>query len=65
MKKFILMAGTALLLAGCDKGGSNDQYGTGTGTDRKGSQTSPGNAGTGSQGSQGTGMTTNNSTSNP
>jgi len=28
MKKFILAVGAALLLAGCDKGGTSDNYGT-------------------------------------
>ncbi len=33
MKKIILMAGAAatLILAGCDKGGTSDQYGTSSG----------------------------------
>jgi len=28
MKKLILIAGTALLLAGCNQGGTSDEYGT-------------------------------------
>ena len=33
MKKIMLIAGTAaaLILAGCDKGGTSDQYGTSSG----------------------------------
>src|ERR1043166_4986308 len=32
MKKLILIAGAALLLAGCNQGGTSDQYGTSSGT---------------------------------
>jgi hypothetical protein len=34
MKKIMLIAGAAaaLILAGCDKGGTSDQYGTSSGT---------------------------------
>jgi hypothetical protein len=32
MKKLIVMAGAALLLAGCNQGGSSDPYGTDAGT---------------------------------
>jgi len=52
MKKFILMAATALLLAGCDQGGTGDQYNSGSG-----SSSSPGTSGS-DQNSPGT-TTTN------
>jgi hypothetical protein len=36
MKKLILAIGAALLMVGCDKGASNDNYGTSTGTEKSG-----------------------------
>jgi hypothetical protein len=35
MKKFILLAGLALVLAGCNKGGTSDTYGTSHGSNAK------------------------------
>jgi hypothetical protein len=37
MKKLILLTGTALILAGCNRGGTGDDYDTGVGTDSSGS----------------------------
>ncbi|HHY85998.1 MAG TPA: lipoprotein [Verrucomicrobia bacterium] len=45
MKKFILLAGTALLLAGCDQGGTMDDYGTSTGTAGTNYNATPGGSG--------------------
>ncbi len=46
MKKILLMAGTAaaLILTGCNQGGTSDQYGTSSGTASNGVQN--GNSGT-------------------
>ena len=56
MKKLILAVGAALLMVGCDKGASNDNYGTSTGTDK---------SGTSQSGTAGSSSTTSNSPSNP
>ena len=46
MKKILLIAGAAaaLVLAGCDKGGTSDQYGTSSGTGNSASNSVPGGA---------------------
>jgi hypothetical protein len=47
MKKSILVIGAALslVLAGCNRGGTSDQYGTGGGTGSSSNSTSGGNSG--------------------
>jgi uncharacterized membrane protein YgcG len=55
MKKILLIAGTAaaLVLAGCDKGGTSDQYGTSSGNGTSSNSLQNGNSGSSSSGAGG------------